>query len=256
MRNSRKVSQRIKRLFGKRDAGAVQSVVAERIDGAQVERPTRNFPAFFEHLKKMDVVPEICIDVGAATGTESIYEAFPKAKHVVFEPLPDFQEALQRAVAPYDAIAKDCALSDEAGESTLLRHSDLYGSSIMHHRDDDDERVVAVCTSTLDIELAEFDLANKTTLLKTDCQGSDLLVLKGGLETLKHCDIVLVEASMFRFWGEHQADFYDILEFMNAADFALYDILDGLYRPLDSALGQLDLAFAKKHGPLRQVHYW
>ena len=256
MRLSREVIQKLRKLLGKRNLGAVQPELDQRVNGALVERPTRSFVTFFEHLKKQDLVPEICIDVGAATGTETIYEAFPRAKHVVFEPLPDFQDALRRSIAPYDAVAKECALSDKAGERTLLRHSDLYGSSIMHHRKEDDERVVTVRTSTLDIELAEFNLANRTTLLKTDCQGSDLLVLKGGLETLKHCDIVLVEASMFRFWGEHQADFYDILKFMNAADFALYDILDGLYRPLDSALGQLDLAFAKKQGPLRRVHYW
>nr|WP_197501622.1 FkbM family methyltransferase [Hyphomonas sp. Mor2] len=219
-------------------------------------RPTRSFEDFFAHLKQLGVVPEICIDVGAANGTVSIYQAFPKAKHFVFEPLPDFQDALRETLKPYDAKITDCALTNEPGESTLLRHADLFGSSIMHNREVDDERVVGIRTSTLDIELAEVDLADKMTLLKTDCQGSDLLVLSGGEETLKHCDIVLVEASLFRFWGEHQADFYDIMEFMNAAGFALYDILDGLYRPLDSALGQLDLAFVKKQGPLRRAHYW
>jgi len=219
-------------------------------------RPTRSFEAFFEHLQSLGVRPDICIDVGAATGTPSIYQAFPAAKHIAFEPLPDFQSALREALAPYDAIAKNCALSDHAGERTLLRHNDLFGSSIMHSREDNDDRVVTVKTSTLDIEMSDVDLANNTVLLKTDCQGSDLMVLKGGAETLKHCDIVLVEASLFRFWGPHQPDFYDIVEFMHASGFALYDLLDGLYRPLDSALGQLDLAFVKHRGPLREKHYW
>ena len=256
MRISREIGQRLKRMF-RIDETAEARSAQEPLD-ADIRncRPTRSFEEFFAHLTRLDVVPEICIDVGAANGTVSIYQAFPKAKHFVFEPLPDFQDALRNTLKPYDSVITDCALTDEVGESTLLRHADLFGSSIMHNRDDHDERVVNIRTSTLDIELVNVDLAGKTTLLKTDCQGSDLLALSGGEETLKHCDIVLVEASLFRFWGPHQADFYDIMEFMNSAGFALYDILDGLYRPLDSALGQLDLAFVKKQGPLRREHYW
>lgn len=219
-------------------------------------RPTRSFNSFFDHLKTVSFEPDFCIDVGAAKGTLSIYEAFPSAKHIVFEPLPDFHAALSATLEPYDAIIKHCALSDAIEERTLLRHSDLFGSTIMHARKDDDDRVVTVQASTLDVEVADVPLSSGIVLLKIDCQGSDLMVLKGGTRTLENCDIVIVEASLFRFWGPHQPDFYDIAKFMHDAGFALYDVLDGLYRPRDSALGQLDLVFVKEKSSLRAEHYW
>lgn len=218
-------------------------------------RPTRTFEDFFEHLKALEYSPNVCIDVGAATGTLSLYQAFPKAQHIVFEPLPDFRNELNANLSSYNHVAKYCALSNEIGSATLLRHADLYGSSIMHSRKTDDEKVVDVETSTLDVEMADFDLTGPT-ILKTDCQGSDLMVLQGGVETLKSCDLVIAEASLFRFWGQHQPDFYDIVNFMKLQGFSLYDVLDGLYRPHDSALGQLDLVFAKDSGEFRSYQYW
>ncbi|MEO0452459.1 MAG: FkbM family methyltransferase [Pseudomonadota bacterium] len=220
-----------------------------------LERPTRSFEDFFEHLKRLGFAPSVCIDVGAATGTHSIYQAFPKAMHIAFEPLPDFQQALKETLGPYQHSIRNCALAADEGQATLLRHSDLYGSSIMHSRADSDEKVLEIRKSTLDIELSESDL-NGPALLKTDCQGSDLLVLKGGKSTLAYCDVVIVESSLFRFWGAHQPDFYDIVSFMHDQGFALYDLLDGLYRPRDSALGQIDLAFVKEQSDFRKDHYW
>lgn len=234
------------------DGGPIKSTVRET---GRLERPTRSFEAFFEHLKRLGYAPSVCIDVGAATGTESIYNAFPDAFHIAFEPLPDFKEKLKETLSPFRHIIKDCALASNAGQATLLRHDDLFGSSIMHGRNVDEENVVQIRKSTLDIELSDCDL-DGSVVLKTDCQGSDLLVLQGGIETLSKCDVVIVEASLFRFWGQHQPDFFDIVSFMYAQGFALYDLLDGLYRPRDAALGQLDLVFVKDRSSFRQDHYW
>lgn len=252
----RKLSEKVTHLLGVPNSAVSQVPTSLEETKKNLIRPTRTFEAFFEHLKDKNFIPDVCVDVGAAEGTESIYTAFPEATHYVFEPLPDFHSTLAENLSTYNAVIRDCILSDEVGQRTLLRHADLFGSSIMHQRADDDERVVSVRSSTLDIELSELDLHEKSVLLKTDCQGADLLVLKGAMQTLEHCEVVIVEASLFRFWGEHQADFYDIVDFMKKAGFALYDILDGLYRPLDSALGQVDLAFAKERGVLRAQPYW
>lgn len=221
----------------------------------RLERPTRTFEDFFIHLKRVGFSPSICIDVGAATGTVSIYNAFPNAFHIAFEPLPDFQEELKKTLSPFRHMIKECALSSGAGNATLLRHDDLYGSSIMHSRDVNEEKVIQIRKSTLDTELSHIDLSG-SVILKTDCQGSDLLVLQGGIMTLKKCDVVIVEASLFRFWGQHQPDIFDIVSFMYDRGFALYDLLDGLYRPRDAALGQLDLVFVKDRSFFRQDHYW
>jgi hypothetical protein len=42
-----------------------------------------------------------------------------------------------------------------------------------------------------------------------------------------------------------------VIEFMQQQNFAIYDVLEPLYRPLDLALWQVDLAFVRKDGPFR-----
>ncbi|GGY54984.1 FkbM family methyltransferase [Parvularcula lutaonensis] len=222
---------------------------------SHMPKATRSFPEFFFHLKRSGFDPTVCIDVGAANGTPSIYQAFKNAKHIVFEPLPEFQQPLAEALTGYDHEIHRCALMAQSGEALLLKHSDLYGSSMMHKRSQEDDNVIKVPVSTLDERLKDEDLSGHV-LLKTDCQGADLDVIKGGLSTLSQCDVVILEASMFRFWGEHHPDFFDIVSFMNDQGFAVYDLLDGMFRPLDKALGQIDIAFARKDGFLRENTSW
>lgn len=143
----------------------------------------------------------------------------------------------------------------EPGESLILKHQDLYGSSMMHRRGASDDNVLKVPVSTLDAEMEGVDLGGHV-LLKTDCQGADLDVVKGGLRTLAQCDVVILETSLFRFWGPHHPDFFEIVSFMDDQGFAVYDFLDGMFRPLDKALGQIDVAFARKNGFLREETGW
>ena len=218
---------------------------------------TRTFPAFFSHLKQVGFLPSVCIDVGAADGTTAIFRAFPSAKHIAFEPLADFEDQLRSNLAPYDHEVRMCALMEsvEEAEVSIVRQENLYASSLMHRLRDDNEKTRKVRVSTLDKEMEGVDLSGHV-LLQTDCQGADLLVLKGGLDTLQKCDVVIVEASLFRFWGKHQADIYDIVYFMRQHGFVLYDLLDGLLRPVDGALGQIDLAFVQEKGFLRRIQHW
>jgi FkbM family methyltransferase len=218
-------------------------------------RVTRTFPEFFDHLKRIGWYPLTCVDVGAANGTPSIYRAFPEALHIAYEPLPDFIPDLEKCLEPFRHEIHVRALLEEPGEGHLLRHSDLFGSSLMHRQDKSNERVVEVEVSTLDEDLAARKLSGPI-LLKTDCQGADLPILKGGKKFLSRCDVVIVEVSMYRFWGAHQADFWEVVSFMNRRGFAVYDFLGGLFRPSDGALGQIDVVFVKKEGPLRAKHNW
>ncbi|MEZ5920007.1 MAG: FkbM family methyltransferase [Parvularculaceae bacterium] len=196
-----------------------------------------------------------CIDVGAASGTKTIYEAFPEAFHIVFEPLPDFHDALAETMAQYRHEIHLCGLMETSGDRSLLRHPDRYGSSLMHKRRAGSQNIVNVPVRTLDEVIGGRQFPGGM-LLKTDCQGSDLFVLKGGEQTLLQADVIIVEASLFRFWGAHHPDIYEIMQFMRARNFVLYDVLDGLFRPSDSALGQLDLAFVREGGPFRESAVW
>ena len=70
---------------------------------------------------------------------------------------------------------------------------------------------------------------------------------------LRDTEYVLLEVSFFRFFvgGPEVAD---VIAFMRSCGFVPYDVFHLMYRPLDGALSQLDLAFVQDKGVVRQQH--
>ena len=87
-------------------------------------------------------------------------------------------------------------------------------------------------------------------LLKVDVQGAELDVLAGATATLRSTELVVLEVSFLDFF-ENSASFAEIVAFMVESVFSVYDLLGVAYRPLDGALAQADLLFARSSGPLR-----
>ena len=126
----------------------------------------------------------------------------------------------------------------------------------MHRiKDLDNDRLTSVDVKTLDL-IMDSKKIKKPMILKTDCQGGDFEVIKGGNKTLDDCDVVIMEISFFKFWGEHHPEPLEILNHMNEKGFVIHDILDGLFRPLDNALGQVDFCFVKKNGIFKHSNNW
>ena len=48
--------------------------------------------------------------------------------------------------------------------------------------------------------------------------------------------------------------FYEVVTWMKGRDFVAYDIILGWNRPLDNALGQIDIIFVKDQGMFRRDH--
>ena len=220
-------------------------------------KPTRTFVQFFWWLKNVaDFYPDICIDVGAAGGTPSINRSFKDALHLAFEPQPGFIPELQKELDGYKHEIFQMALMDKPGKMEITVPENAYTATMISQGSRESEVAkLAVEVSTLDLQL-ENRLNDKKVLLKTDCQGGDLDVIKGGTETLKRCDVVIMETSLYRFWGDHHPDFYDIVSYMKSQGLVVFDILEGTFKPSNRALGQVDLVFVHEHGPLRPDHRW
>jgi hypothetical protein len=90
-------------------------------------------------------------------------------------------------------------------------------------------------------------------LIKTDVQGTELDVLEGGAQVLHEAEIISLEVSMFQFM-KGAPEFYDVVVYMKEHGFVAYDIILGRNRPLDNALGQIDVVFVKENGQFRKDH--
>ena len=90
-------------------------------------------------------------------------------------------------------------------------------------------------------------------LIKIDTQGSELDVLEGAKEVLAETEAVALEASLFGFM-KGAPQFFEVVEYMKKQGFVTYDIVTGWNRPLDGALGQVDVVFVKDSGMFRKNH--
>jgi FkbM family methyltransferase len=217
-----------------------------------IDRPTRDFRQFFDHLKRHGFVPRTVLDVGAASGTRSLHDAFSQARFVLVEALQEFEPAL-RALA---ARLPNCevhmvAVGAVPGKITLNLHDDPYGSFVGEAREDaptHGQRRIKIVT------LDEILAANPPAcpaLAKFDIQGHEIEALKGLERYFNHFDVFIIETSL-HITSSSPPDLYTIVTFMRDRGYSVFDLLDGLVRPLDGDLAQIDLVFVRDDGPFRR----
>ena len=206
-------------------------------------------------LVRQGFVPKVVIDVGAASGTPELYEAFPIAYHLLIEPLQEFESSLRDILRQFKGEHVQAVASDRTGSATLNVHSkDLDGSSLFHEAEgayaDGAPREVA--SVTIDGFISQRALQGPF-LLKADVQGAELKVLDGAVETLKQTEAVILEVLLFGILvGCPQLP--EVMAYMKMKGFVPYDIFGYLYRPRDNALSQVDIVFVREDGMFRREH--
>jgi FkbM family methyltransferase len=201
--------------------------------------------------------PATIIDVGAASGTPALYEVFPKARHVLIEPLEEYKPQLDSLVSNLDRAEYILAAATAtAGNIVINVHPDLVGSSIYKEDEDSDvngvERMIPAMT--VDNICSERSLEGPY-LIKIDTQGSELEVLKGAKTALINTEFVILEVSLFEFF-KGGPQIYDCITFMREHGFVAYDVFNLQYRLLDGAMSQVDIAFVREQSPFRMHHFY
>lgn len=198
--------------------------------------------------------PQTVIDVGVAQGTPELYSTFPTAKHLLIEPLQEFEPALQGIAHSYDADYVVAAAASSAGRITIEIYDPPDSSSLLKGPPSGGAsgQLREIPAVTIDGLCATKDL-RPPFLLKVDVQGAELEVLGGASKTLRLTEVVVLETSLFRFWDD-SPQLFDVLRFMKERNFVAYDFFGPLMRPLDGALAQIDVAFVKEDGFFRKSH--
>ncbi len=92
-------------------------------------------------------------------------------------------------------------------------------------------------------------------LAKLDIQGFELEALKGAKSLFGVTELFILEVSLYEFLPSSPV-VSEVVAFMAARGYEVYDIPGFARRPFDSALGQIDLAFARKGGFLMARTDW
>jgi FkbM family methyltransferase len=210
-----------------------------------------------EQIKSLGFYPDLVIDIGAADGTPPLQTCFPKADFFWVEPLAEFRDSLEALKQKYKGDYVIAAMGKKPGELDIQVKGDKVGSSLLANAGESDNlqesRKIKVITLK-DLATEKFSSFQRA-VLKVDVQGYELEVLEGAGDFLHRIDVIILEVSFFKFLKDCP-EFYDVVDYMKKKSFVVYDIIGGINRPLDHALGQKDLVFVKENGRFRQSHNW
>ena len=217
-----------------------------------IDRPTRTFEQFFAHVKRLGFEPRTVIDVGAASGTLCLHRAFPQAHFVLVEALSEFEKPLRELSRQYKCDIHLVGVGAEVGTAQLCLHEDPYGTYVdqgTHDAKLRGRREIEISTLS---EILGAHQCVAPMLAKFDIQGYELEALKGMGSYLREVDVFIIETTLYLGSTTERPDLYSILSFMRENEYSVFDILDGLVRPFNGDLTQLDLVFVKDKGMFRQ----
>src|SRR5206468_1924655 len=84
--------------------------------------PRHTLPEVLAQVRSLGLEPGTVIDVGVAWGTAGLYEAFPGARHLLVEPLAEYEGALRKIAERHGADYVLAAAGAQAGETEIAVH--------------------------------------------------------------------------------------------------------------------------------------
>lgn len=219
---------------------------------APAVRDLDSMEGFLRFLRERGFRPTCVLDVGANETWWAKLAAgiFPEARFVLIEPQAELMPGLGAFCERHpDSRIIAAGAGAGPGEAVFTVWEDRSGSSFIPDASDKliasgRQRVLPIVTID-----AEFESeAHLPDLVKLDVQGYELEALKGASRLFGHTEVFIVETSLLT--GTVIPPLAEIVAFMNARGYRVYDICGFLRRPLDGALAQLDLVFARAGGRL------
>lgn len=207
-----------------------------------------------KRIKKLGFQPNYCLDIGAYEGTwtQGFKNIFPNCCILMIDGQREKEPILRKIKSAYANVDYQIAL---LGAEEKIVTFNIYetASSVLTEHNVTNAKVEERTLSTLDSIIRQKNI--KPDFIKIDTQGYEMEILKGGDNALLTAEFVLLEVSFL--------DIYincplaaDVISYMQRKDFVIYDICTLMKRPLDKALFQADILFAKNGSRFRSDKRW
>lgn len=180
---------------------------------------------------------KIILDIGAANGiiTKIFASNFPMLEVYCFEPIhKSFLELKENMQGIQNVKLINKALGAISGETRINILNRITSSSLLNVSNNIDDPFFAeslreqmtedIQISTLDQEIP-VDL--KVSIIKIDVQGYELEVLKGGIETLKRTDFIVLEMQN-HFYYKNAPLYFELDNFLRHQQFICWDIIPSI----------------------------
>ena len=188
--------------------------------------------------------PSTILDIGAYHGvwTKEMMEVYPNTNYILYEAI-DYNELDEFFNNENVIVHKNIILNDEEKEVDWYEKKNT-GDSMFKEKtclfaDINPQKRQAI---TLNKHLQNTILKN--ILIKIDCQGAEIPILKGASNILPQTDIIILEMPFFGQYNENVPNFQQHIQFMESINFALVDIPE--YHPVKEFTMQVDGIFIRK----------
>ena len=197
-----------------------------------------------QKLKSFGFEPKNILDIGANKGKWTLEikkKVFPKAEYTLIEAI-DYEE-LEKLGIKYDNINYKNILLDEIEHLVTWYEKRNTGDSLFKENTGyfDDCKEIKRSTTTLDLV---FNKNEVFELIKIDCQGAEIPILKGGNSLVQKSSVIILEVPFMGEYNIGAPNFYEHINYMENIGYRVFDIVE-LHR-VDNILIQIDIIFIKQ----------
>jgi FkbM family methyltransferase len=207
-------------------------------------------------MKRRGFSPQCAIDVGAYSGewTAGLLELYPHTKVLMVEPQTARREQLEELKARHAGVELAAVLLGSTAAENVTFYQAETGSSVLRDAGNSAAQPTAMPMTTLDATTlgTEFERAD---FVKLDVQGYELAVLRGAERVLDSVEAVMMEVNLIAIY-EGAPLVHDVVAYMTAHGFRVYDVCTFFRRPYDNALWQMDMIFVRATSPLLASTRW
>jgi FkbM family methyltransferase len=230
------------------------------------DHPPNRFDAMDEVLGSLRAGgfrPRVVIDCGANQGTWTRLSAqhFPEARLHLVEAQPRCAPILARDFPPPRFQVHSVAVTAPGVASVRMFVADAgttTGASVVRADAEapSGEHVTEVPASTLDALFGAAVSVADRALLKLDLEGHEIPALRGATALLPRVEVVVCEVAFYDIAGEGRPGFVDVLDFVRAAGFRLYDFAALGARRRDNRLRSGDAVFVRSDSAILDDVAW
>lgn len=200
-------------------------------------------------LKEKGYFPDTILDIGAHHGnwTNPMKHIYPDSKYHLFEGI-DYLELEQFKNDSNVEVHSKTILNDKIDQVNWYQMKNT-GDSIFREKTYHFANCEIIKRDTIDLNtyISQHHILqeSKNILIKIDCQGAEISILKGSSSILDKTDFIILEIPLFGQYNEGVPSFLEHISFMDSIGFNVYDIIDNHY--INNFNMQVDALFINKN---------
>ena len=200
-------------------------------------------------LKQKGYYPDTILDIGAHQGfwTICMKQIYNNSKYYLFE-ANDYDELNKFNNDNNVKVYNNIVLNDKIEEIDWYcikgTGDSMFKEKTKHYINCDSIKRETIDLNTHILKNNLFQ-ESKNILIKIDCQGAEISILKGASSILEKTDFILLEIPLFGQYNDGIPNFLEHIQYMNSIGFITYDIVESHY--INNFNMQLDVVFINKN---------